>query len=135
MNQERTNWRDEELSKRHRTWGKEFSAFDLDFIMVEYSYKKPCALVEYKNEHATEQSIKQANHATLKELGDLARLPVFCVRYASDFSWWKVIPMNGWATLHVGNKNERPILTEQEWLSFLRYVKDDVMIRRYKVQK
>ena len=49
VRQERTNWRDQELSARHRTWGFNCPAVDLDFLMVEYNIGKPVGLIEYKH--------------------------------------------------------------------------------------
>jgi hypothetical protein len=128
-NVERTGWRDQALSARHRTWGKEFSAFDLDFILVEYDYRIPCALVEYKNESAPKQDMKSANNAALIMLGDMACLPVFCVRYAKDFSWWKIIPLNSWACAFVDSNNERPIMDEEGYKKFLLMVKSVTISR------
>ena len=50
--QERTGWRDEGISRRHRTWGVALTAVDLDFMLVEYTDGKATALIEYKSEHA-----------------------------------------------------------------------------------
>jgi hypothetical protein len=48
VRRERTEWRDLELSKRHREWGLNCPAVDIDFLMVEYYYGKPVALIDYK---------------------------------------------------------------------------------------
>jgi hypothetical protein len=61
--EERTGWRDEELSLRHRLyWGRDCPAVDVDFMLsdapemfddnfrlVEYYHSKPKALIEYKH--------------------------------------------------------------------------------------
>lgn len=60
--EERTGWRDQELSNRHRTWGHDCPAEDVDFLLdtqptmfndsfrlVEYYHARPKALIEYKH--------------------------------------------------------------------------------------
>ena len=52
VKKERSGWRDEGISRRHRLWGVSCSATDIDFLLVEYIYNTPKAIIEYKNEHA-----------------------------------------------------------------------------------
>ena len=52
---ERTGWRDQALSERHRAWGWDCPALDMDFVMIEYDNGKATALVEYKHEQAAPQ--------------------------------------------------------------------------------
>ena len=94
VRQERTGWRDQGLSLRHREWGWDCPAIDIDFLMVEYDLGNPVALVEYKNEHACEQRISHPSYRALIQLADRAQLPLFLVRYTDDFSQWTVIPLN-----------------------------------------
>lgn len=114
---ERTGWRDEALSRRHRNWGVACCATDIDFLLVEYSGQgRPAAIVEYKNEHAPERRSSHPNYQALIYLGNCAKIPVIAVRYASDFSWWKPVPLNNTAKMYctIGQ-----ILTEQEWVKLL----------------
>jgi len=92
VRQERTGWRDQELSLRHRMWGWDCPMVDLDFLGLEYDTKKPACLVEYKHECAKPGHKKEASYQALIELGNgyRAGIPVFAVRYASDFTWFKV---------------------------------------------
>ena len=99
---ERTGWRDESLSLRHRDWGYDCPAVDLDFLLIEYDNAKPKALIEYKNQHA--QPIIVSNNKSILamiELVNSAGLPALLVRYADDFSWWKVAPLNELALKHM----------------------------------
>ena len=48
VKQERTNWRDEALSQRHRQWGWNCPGLDLDFVFLEYDKGRAVAVVEYK---------------------------------------------------------------------------------------
>lgn len=90
---ERTGWRDLSLSARHRGWGFDCPAVDVDF-MLEYDNGKAAALVEYKHERASEVDTGHPTFTALADLGDRAGLPVFVVRYAADFSWFCVKPLN-----------------------------------------
>ena len=93
--EERSGWRDEALSLRHRLWGYDCPAVDIDFLLIEYDKAEPKALVEYKNEHAQPITIsKNSSILAMIELANRAELPALLVRYADDFSWWKVAPLN-----------------------------------------
>lgn len=117
---ERTSWRDGHLSERHRKWGFGVPAQDIDFLLLELDRSKPTALIEYKSEFAGEQYPSHPSYLTLINLGDRADLPVFVVRYAQNFSWWKVIPLNSVAKKMLPERvevNERLYVT---WLYNLR---------------
>ena len=63
-----------------------------DFLLVEYNYNTPKAIVEYKNEHAPPQNLSASQYQVLKNLGDRAQIPVLAVRYTDDFSKFYVVP-------------------------------------------
>lgn len=118
VKQERTSWRDQGLSERHRLWGWDCPAIDIDFLLLEFDEGKACALVEYKNEHAQTQHTKHPSYKALIDLGDRAGVPVFACRYSDDFVKWVVFPLN---------EKAKPLLppewgtkmTEREYVSFL----------------
>lgn len=91
---ERSGWRDEALSERHRFWGWDCPAIDLDCVFLEYDRGKVSALVEYKHEHAKPENFTHPSYRALIDLGNRADVPVLNVRYAADFSWWRVTPLN-----------------------------------------
>lgn len=91
---ERTGWRDQSLSQRHRIWGYDCPAVDIDFLLIEYDAGKVCGLVEYKNEHANIGNTSGKTFEALTDLGNRARCPVFVCWYSDDFSWFKVKPLN-----------------------------------------
>ena len=113
---ERTEWRDLEMSVRHRKWGCDCPAVDIDFLLVEYDRGQPVALVEYKHERAAPQYITHPSYRALIMLGNLAGLPVFTVRYAGDFSIWKVMPLNKAAERYCP---KRVAMDELEWVTLL----------------
>ena len=116
VRKERTGWRDQRLSERHRRWGWNCPAVDLDFLMLEYDRGKAVAVVEYKNVHAAPQYPIHPTYRALIDLGNRAGLPVFGVRYADDFSWWRVTPLNDLAKKWVPQQTR---MTEEEWVTVL----------------
>ena len=110
---ERTGWRDERISERHRRWGWDCPAIDVDFLMLEYDRGKASALVEYKHEQAAPQYPTHPSYRAMIDLGDRAGIPVFGVRYADDFSWWRVTPLNRLAKALLPQQTR---MTEEDWI-------------------
>lgn len=113
---ERTGWRDEALSQRHRRYGWDCPAVDLDFLLLEYDHGKASALIEYKNEFAPTQYASHPTYQALIDLGNRADLPVIAARYTTDFSKWKVTPLNNKAKTFVPEKKE---MDEEGFISLL----------------
>lgn len=113
---ERTGWRDEGLSRRHRRWGWDCPACDLDFLFLEYDRGKASAIVEYKNEHAAPQYASHPTYQAMIDLGNRAGIPVFACRYTDDFSEWRVVPLNETAKQYVP---QRVTMNESEWVRTL----------------
>ena len=129
VRQERTGWRDEGLSQRHRRWGWDCPAVDIDFLMLEYDNGKASALVEYKNEHAKPQYASHPTYQAMINLGDRAGIPVIACRYSDDYSKWRVVPLNTKAREFIPECVE---IDEAGWVSLLyrirgREVSDDVL--------
>lgn len=97
-------------------WGYNCPAHDLDFVMNEYDGGKCVAIVEYKNENAPQEDYREWNYRGLLDLGERAGVPVFNVRYASDFSEWKVTPLNDQAKRWF---SESRVLSEPEYIRIL----------------
>ena len=91
ITQERTGWRDKALSERHREWGVNCPAVDLDFVMLEYDLGRPCAIIEYKNFRARTVSRAHPSIRALSCLATNSKIGFFIVRYysPSDCSSWK----------------------------------------------
>lgn len=113
---ERTGWRDAALSERHRAWGWDCPALDMDFVMIEYDNGKATALVEYKHEKAAPQYPTTASYRALIDMGDKAGIPVFACRYADDFSWFIGVPLNSKARVFLLEKTR---MSEVEWVELL----------------
>lgn len=117
---ERTGWRDEALSRRHREYGFDCPAVDIDFLLIEFNKAEPVALIEYKHENAPPQYPSHPSFQALIKLGSRACIPVFAARYKSDFSSWTVVPLNKVAK----NKYQRKEMSEYEYISFLYMLRD-----------
>ena len=102
VKQERSGWRDLGLNERHRAWGFNCPATDVDQLFIEYNRGKAVAIVEYKNEHAQPQQMEHPSYQAMIDLANRAQLPAFFVRYATDFRWFRAYPMNERATEWVG---------------------------------
>lgn len=113
---ERTGWRDEKISLRHRQWGFDVPAVDLDFIMMEFDHARVCCLVEYKNEFAAIQYPTHPSYRAMIDLADRALIPFIACRYGSEFSWWKAHPLNKFARKYLQGPTE---LSEKGWVELL----------------
>lgn len=116
---ERTGWRDEALSRRHREWGWDCPAVDIDFLLVEYDRAEPKAIIEYKSEDAAGQTSKHPSYVALRKLADAAALPLFTVRYGRDFSWWRVTSLNNIALRLLEGERTALYFSEQDYVRFL----------------
>jgi len=114
---ERNNWRDEKISHRHRCWGYDCPAVDIDFMVIEYDRRQACALVDYKHENLPEWH-RNASSAALANMGTRAGIPAFVCVYADDFSWLYPIPLNDQARKWIPESGGRHV-TEQEWVKML----------------
>jgi len=118
VTKERTGWRDQRISERHRMWGFDCPALDIDFLMLEYDRGVPSALVEFKHEAAPPVRMEHPSIRALSLLCNRASLPFFLVRYADDFSWFGVTPGNDRASELI----PEPVrLNEEEWIKLLYY--------------
>lgn len=93
VKQERSGWRDRDISKRHREWGFNCPATDVDFL--EYDQGRGVALCEWKHERAKMyDSEKDVNIKALRNLANSAKIPFFVIIRANDLSWFDVYPEN-----------------------------------------
>ena len=115
VRQERTGWRDLRLNDRHRLWGWDCPATDIDEF-VEYDNGKAAALIEYKNEYAQVVYPTNTNRRALVDVCDRARLPCFGVRYADNFAWWRITPLNDEARRVITGCVQ---MSEREYVAFL----------------
>lgn len=126
VRQERTGWRCAAISERHRKWGWNCPAADLDFVMCEYNYGKPVALIEYKHAMAQPPVVSSRTYQALGALADGYRdgpLPFLIAHYDPERWWFRVQPLNEPARLHWGHVGDAT-MTEQ------RYVRGLLLLRK-----
>jgi hypothetical protein len=119
VRQERTGWRDEEISARHRTWGFNCPCVDLDFVVTEYNLGLPVALVEYKHFKAQRPNPEHPTFRALTALCDGYKdgpLPFFVAFYWPDIWAFEIMPINA-ASLKLVSKSR--ILSEREYVTGL----------------
>lgn len=117
---ERTGWRDAELSARHRIWGVDCPAVDLDFLMVEYNAGLPAAILEYKHFKAQEVQQLHPTYRALTALADKAELPFLIVRYWPGIWAFRVQPINELARKIYGDGMD---LTEHRFVASLYHIR------------
>jgi len=136
---ERTGWRCEAISERHRMWGFNCPAVDLDFVMAEFNHGLPVALIEYKERHATQPHLMSPTYRALTALANGyggGPLPFFIVFYDPVEWWFRVVPVNEPAYSHYRHVlNE--LITEQRFVRSLYLLRkktlsleDEEVIRR-----
>lgn len=116
VREERTGWRDQAISGRHRQWGYDCPALDIDFLMLEYDRGKASALVEYKHEDAPPIQLGHPSVRALIDLAEPGQVPLFITRYSADFAHWYPTPVNAPARLILP---EAVSLSEQQWVELL----------------
>jgi hypothetical protein len=131
VKQEVHGFRDEALSRRHREWGFDCPAVDIDLLVVEYDSGLPKAIVEYKHERAPlpDMANLHPSYRAIKTLCDwhtTGPLPFFLAYYWPETWSFKVYPMNHAA---------RRYFTEGVWLTEREYVDVLHTIRGRKMPK
>lgn len=117
---ERTGWRDAEMSERHRQWGFNCPAVDIDFFMIEYNHAEPVALVDYKH-HQRQEKHSNPRHPSFRAMATLAnraQIPAWIATYWPDYFTFVVTPLNKRARELFGDDTETP-LSEREYVRYL----------------
>lgn len=101
---ESTGWRDQRISRRHRMYGLNVPAVDVDFALVEYDMAEPKLIVDYKLGLSKPVQLD----ASLRALGRLYserghQLPAYVVRYDVDPWRFTVSPVNAAAHLQAAD--------------------------------
>jgi hypothetical protein len=110
---ERTGWRDQWPSERHRLWGAGCPSVDIDWLVVEYTFGRPVALVEYKRYTAQIPDLRHANYQALITLANNSGIPFFWAFYWPDCAAFKVYPVNDQAFQWF---RDGELMTEREYV-------------------
>ncbi len=113
---ERTGWRDEALSARHRLYGCDAPMVDVDFLCCEYDSGIPCAIIEYKASRPFCIDRMHASYRVLRRLSDSVRVPFAVVFYNPTVWRFTVYPMNDYAEAWFEEGEE---LSEREYVTRL----------------
>lgn len=130
---ERRVMADRELSDRHREWGHDCPAVDLDFLLCEYNHGAPVAVVDYKHFAADLSRTNQRTYTTLGRLYDEHghQLPFFIARYWPGIWAFKVHAENEaareWLGRNEAGAGEWAAFTEQEYVSALYRLRKDAL--------
>jgi len=118
---EHLGFRDMRLSERHRRWGWDCPAVDIDFFFLEYDKGNPTAIVEYKHEHLKKVSLGHPTYHAMTILAEKAEIPFFVVRYKDDFSAFHIIPVNSYAKSKMPDGEK--FMSESTWVRFLYWLR------------
>ena len=121
VRKERTYKRDLSLNNRHRQYGYDCPAVDLD-LFLEYDAGEPAALIEYKYIRARPVNLGNRTIHALETLATRAGIPSFLVHYHKDpWRFW-VMPMNdrGHAVVPVTSPK---LLTERQFVDLLYHLR------------
>lgn len=122
--EERSGWRDQRISDRHRKWGVDCPGADLDFVLIEYDHSIPRAVIEYKHElfKRSEVDPENPNIKAIVALSNAAHIPFFVTVYNDELTLFTVTPMNELAKLYFPVGTER--LSEAEYVAVLYAIRD-----------
>lgn len=118
--EERTGWRDEALSRRHRLWGYDCPATDLDLPFLEYNHGEPVAIVEYK----ANGKVPDMTTPTMKamaRLADNSAIPFIVAVYTREPWTFCVYRGNEYAEKFYAKEGR--VLTEREFVESLYYMR------------
>jgi hypothetical protein len=116
--EERLGWRDQALSERHRLYGLDCPAVDIDFLMLEYNYGQPVALIDYKFHVLEQVDVEHPSLRAISILADRGAIPFFVVRYWRSPWSYAVEPINVLANDVVQEQ------TEMSEVTFVRFLYD-----------
>lgn len=119
MRKEITGWRDAELSARHRDYGINCPAADIDLLLVEFNYGLPVALIEYKRYTVEIPSLEHPTYRAIRSLADNyspGPLPFVIAHYWPKYWTYKLTAVNAAAQ---ELWPETVILTEYEYVRSL----------------
>src|SRR3989304_4662820 len=95
---ERTGWRDEKISNRHRDfYGQNCPMTNVDFLVVEYDRLEAVAIIDYK--HCAKgvqpwEPKSDPNLRVLVKVADSLGIPCLVAIYHDEDWWYRVFPLN-----------------------------------------
>lgn len=118
MRDELTHWRDEKISLRHRAWGTDCPAVDIDWLMIEYDKGRPIGIIEYKSHtHPGVDNLNHPSYRAIRVLADDSRIP-FIIAFYNSADWWFFIRPANSIALHFAPR-EGILLSERQYVALL----------------
>ena len=126
------------ISQRHRSWGFDCPAMDVDFMLIEYDRLKAVAIIDYKHENSTVNT-NSASARVMSNLADRAGICAYIVVYGhSEYDknglwaaptedsdmWFQVIALNAEA---MERQPKKAKLTEAEYVTWLYELRNRVI--------
>lgn len=115
------------ISARHRKWGDDCPATNIDMTLIEYDRCIPVAIVDIKmrrnlDADSLKRELTSANGKTQANLATKADLPFYIVGYTPDWKNYVILPGNKIASIkmsqHFGSETSN-IISEHDYVSFL----------------
>lgn len=126
VRERRGYYHDDWLRDRHRLWGFDCPATDIDFIAIEFNNEAPTALVDYKEDHHTQNlNDSRSGRNAIKALANNSKIPFYVVRYVEHGNTYRVLSQNeyGYKRLLEHGNIAGKTLTEVEYVSFLYWLR------------
>jgi hypothetical protein len=129
---ERSGWRDQEISQRHRNWGFHCPSVDLDFLLLEYYFGQPIALVDYKHHQHHEGRNVNYRHPSYMAMGRMydeqgKQIPLFICRYWPESWAVESLAVNDAAQALSKRPGEWVPMSECDWVTGLYRIRNRVI--------
>ena len=131
VRKESTGWRDSWISDKHRSWGYDLPASDIDFMLLEYDNMKPITLVEHKTVGCWKQFGRETVlrwHAPVATLATMAGLPSYLCLYEKQPAAFYVLATNEIAERVPGRNgsfgSEMIPMSERQYVAFLYHLRN-----------
>ena len=131
VRKESTGWRDSWISDKHRDWGYDLPATDIDFMLLEYDQMKPITLIEHKTVGCWKQFGKETVlrwHAPVATLATMAGLPSYLCLYEKHPAAFYVMATNEIAERVPGRNgcfgSEMIPMSERQYVAFLYHLRN-----------
>lgn len=106
------------INNRHRQYGWDCPAVDVDLLGMSLDRGEPTACIEYKHERARPLQNTHPTVRACRKLADAANLPYWQVRYSGDHAVWNLDPLN--AIARESHEGKARMMDQASYFAFLR---------------
>jgi len=117
------------ISARHREWGYDCPATNIDCLFVEYNHCQPVAILDFKGKSPSVRDRGTANARTIANLANRGKpLPFYNVYYDNHLWTFILDPINDKAReLMPKNAVDLTTMSEESFVRFLYDLRDEVV--------